>query len=147
MQVNAFLARSNCVVKTLRSVIQPTPLRYDASAASNVVWSSVRYAFEMGARNGSCCSARRGIHRSRLRGCRVDLKPLCDVSGGIAVENPVKVLGDIADVRRREYALQLPKRVIGRQRFSIEHIDRCTGDLTRMQHLDQGRLIDDRAPR
>ena len=48
MQVNAFLARSNCVVKTLRSVIQPTPLRYDASAASNVVWSSVRYAFEMG---------------------------------------------------------------------------------------------------
>jgi hypothetical protein len=49
-----------------------------------------------------------------LRRRRLLLKPRGNVGGGIAVESAIEILGDVADVRRRENVIELPEGVIGR---------------------------------
>ncbi len=77
---------------------------------------------------------------------RVGFEPSGNIDRGICIERAIEVLGDVADVRRREDVVQFPEGVIGRQRLHVEYIDRCAGDPARLQRLDQGRLIDDRTP-
>src|SRR5260370_21131840 len=77
---------------------------------------------------------------------RVGFEPSGNIDRSICIEGAIEVLGDVADVRRREDVVQLPEGVIGRQRLHVEYIDRCASDSARLQRLDQGRLLDDRTP-
>src|SRR5260221_13494453 len=85
-------------------------------------------------------------HERLLGDRRVGFEPSGNIDRSICIESAIEVLGDVADVRRREDVVQLPEGVIGRQRLHVEYIDRCASDSARLQRLDQGRLIDDRTP-
>src|SRR6267142_3976837 len=83
------------------------------------------------------------IHsRSGLLDRRVCFEPSGNIGRSICIESAIEVLGDVADVRRREDVVQLPEGVIRRQRLHVEYIDRCASDPARLQRLDQGRLIE-----
>src|SRR6201993_3362087 len=74
--------------------------------------------------------------------CRrcVDLEPFCDVGSGVAVEGPIKIFADVADVWCCEGVLQLPEGMIRRQRLYVEYVDGCAGVPVRLQRFDQGCL-------
>src|SRR5207253_7066850 len=71
-------------------------------------------------------------------GCRVLQKnagysgllgqPARDILDRIVIESPVKVSGDVTDMRRGQDIIQRPERVIRRQRFDVEHVERRAGD-------------------
>ncbi len=74
-------------------------------------------------------------------------KPSGDVVGRLTVESSVDPVGDVADVRRGDDAVQRSQRVIGRQRLGVEDVETGSGDAPQPQRVDESRLVDDRAAR
>lgn len=75
------------------------------------------------------------------------VEPAGDFGSGLAVEHPVDLFGDIADVRRSDNGVQRPEGVGGRQRLGVEDVETGTGNAPRPQRVDERRLVDDRAAR
>jgi hypothetical protein len=75
------------------------------------------------------------------------LQPARDLGGGLAVEHPIDLLGDIADVRGGDHAVQRSQWMPSRQRLGVEDIEAGAGDATRPQRVDESRLVDNRAAR
>src|ERR1700722_17863809 len=93
----------------------------------------------------------RGLDRSKrpptwLGDPRVGFEPGGNIGCGVCIEDAIELLGDVADVGRREDVVEFPEGMIGRQRLDVEYIDRRAGDPALPQRLDQGRLIDDWSP-
>jgi hypothetical protein len=74
-------------------------------------------------------------------------QPAGDFGGGLPIEHPVDLLGDIADVRGGDHVVQRSQRMPGRQGLSVEDIEPGTGDAPRPQRVQESRLVDDRATR
>ncbi|HEY1839610.1 MAG TPA: phosphatase PAP2 family protein [Mycobacterium sp.] len=74
-------------------------------------------------------------------------QPTGDLGRGLTVEDPVDLLGDVADVRRGDHGVQRPQRVPGRQRLGVEDVETGSAEPPRSQDVDQSRLVDDRAAR
>jgi hypothetical protein len=74
-------------------------------------------------------------------------QPPGDLGGGLAVEHPIDLLGDVADVRGGDHAVQRPQRMPRRQRLGVEDIETGTGDAPRPQRVDESRLVDNRSAR
>src|SRR5271170_7745452 len=75
------------------------------------------------------------------------VEPLPNIRDGIFVKRLVKTLRYVADMRRRQYVVQRPEGVRGRQRLNVEYVDRRAGDLLVLQHANQSLLFDDRPAR
>jgi PAP2 superfamily len=50
-------------------------------------------------------------------------QPTCDVGRGLAVEDPIDLLGDVTDVRRGDHVVQRSQRVPGGQRLDVEDVE------------------------
>jgi hypothetical protein len=74
-------------------------------------------------------------------------QPAGDLGGRLAVEHPIDLLCDIADVRGGDHAGQRSQRMPSRQRLGVEDIEPGTGDAPRPQRIDEGRLVDNRTAR
>jgi hypothetical protein len=74
-------------------------------------------------------------------------QPAGDLGGGLAVEDPVDLLGDVADVRGGGDVVQRTQRMPRGQRLGVEDVEAGTGDAPRAQSVDQSRLVDNRAAR
>src|SRR6185437_14921879 len=81
-----------------------------------------------------------GEHADGLAG-----QPGDDILDRVGVEDPVSVERDVADVRGEHRARRGAKRVVGRQRLHVEHVEAGAGDPAGAQRLDQRGLVDDRA--
>jgi hypothetical protein len=75
------------------------------------------------------------------------VQPAGDLGGGLAVEHPVDLLGDVADVRGGDHVVQRSQRMPSGQRLGVEDIEPGTGDAPRPQRIDESRLVDNRAAR
>src|SRR6202040_3843845 len=75
------------------------------------------------------------------------VEPFPNIRDGILVERLVKTVRYVADMRRCQYVVQCLEGVRRRQRFNVEYVDRCAGDLLVLQHADQSLLFDDRPTR
>jgi hypothetical protein len=75
------------------------------------------------------------------------VQPAGDLGGGLAVEHPVDLLSDVADVRGGDHVVQRSQRMPSRQRLGVEDIEPGTGDAPRPQRIDESRLVDNRAAR
>ena len=74
-------------------------------------------------------------------------RPPGDVGGGLTVEGPIDHIGDIADMRGCNHSVERTQGMPNRQRLHVEHVECRLGDRARPQSLEQGVLVDDRAPR
>jgi hypothetical protein len=74
-------------------------------------------------------------------------KPVGDLGGGLAIEDAVDRVGDVADVRGGDDGVQRAQRVLGRQRLGVEHVEAGPGEPARPHGLDESYLVDDRAAR
>src|SRR5580692_5176604 len=79
--------------------------------------------------------------------CLMCVEPLPNIRDGVPVERRVKTMRYVADMRRCQYVVQRPKRVIRRQRLNVEYVDGRAGDSLVLQHADQSFLVDDRPAR
>src|SRR3984893_245707 len=79
--------------------------------------------------------------------CLMGVEPLPNIRDGILVERIVKIMRYVSDMRRREYVVERPERVIRRQRLNVEYVDCRAGDSLVLQHADQSLLSDDRPAR
>ncbi|KPY50464.1 hypothetical protein ALO56_05267 [Pseudomonas viridiflava] len=73
--------------------------------------------------------------------------PGLDVLDHQAIEGLVIVLGNVADMRRRQHVAQRAERVVFRERLGIEHVQSGSGDSALLQGFDQRRFVDDRPAR
>jgi PAP2 superfamily len=55
-------------------------------------------------------------------------EPTSDLGRGLAVEDPIDLLGDVADVRRGDHVVQQPQRVPDRQRLDVEDVEACSAN-------------------
>jgi hypothetical protein len=74
-------------------------------------------------------------------------QPAGDLGGGLAIEHPIDLLCDIADVRGGDHAGQRSQRMPGRQRLGVEDIEPGTVDAPRLQRIDESRLVNNRTAR
>jgi hypothetical protein len=74
-------------------------------------------------------------------------QPAGDLGGRLAVEHPIDLLCDIADMRGGDHAGQRSQRMPSRQRLGVEDIEPGTGDAPRPQRIDEGRLVNNRTAR
>lgn len=83
--------------------------------------------------------------RLRLRKSAVAgfAKPAGDLGGGLAIEDAVDAVGDIADVRGGDHGVQRTQRVRDRQRLGVEHIETGAGKPARPYRVDESCLVDD----
>jgi hypothetical protein len=58
-------------------------------------------------------------------------QPTSDLGRGLAVEDPIDLLGDVADVRRGNHIVQRSQRVPGRQRLDVEDVEARAGESLR----------------
>jgi hypothetical protein len=58
-------------------------------------------------------------------------QPTSDLGRRLAVENPIDLLGDVADVRRGDHVVQQSQRVPGRQRLDVEDVEACSANSLR----------------
>jgi hypothetical protein len=58
-------------------------------------------------------------------------QPMSDVGRRLAVEDPIDLLGDVADVRRGDHVVQQSQRVPGRQRLDVEDVEACSANSLR----------------
>jgi hypothetical protein len=58
-------------------------------------------------------------------------QPTSDVGRRLAVEDPIDLLGDVADVRRGDHVVQQSQRVPGRQRLDVEDVEACSANSLR----------------
>src|SRR5215470_5067859 len=70
-----------------------------------------------------------------------------DVLERLAKEDPVGLLGHVAQVRGDHRVRELAERVVERQRLLVEDVEAGAGDGPVPQGPDEGRLVDDGAPR
>src|SRR2546425_1827152 len=70
-----------------------------------------------------------------------------DALDRLAVEEPVLLGGDVADVRGGDHGLDPPERVVERQRLDVEDIEPGARESSALKGLDQGPLVHDRSPR
>jgi hypothetical protein len=84
------------------------------------------------------CSGRLD-HPDRLAG-----KERGDVLDGVAEEDLVGLLGDVADVRGEDGAPFAAERVVPRQRLGVEDVEPGAADRAFPQRLDQRPLVDER---
>jgi hypothetical protein len=75
------------------------------------------------------------------------LQPAGDLGGGLTVERPVDLVGDIPDVRGGDHIVQCAQRVLDGQWLDVEHVESGRGEPVRAQRLDQRCLVDDGSPR
>ena len=75
------------------------------------------------------------------------LEKRLDVLKGVAVEDAVGFVGDVAEVRRDDDVVEPPQGMVEGQRLDIEHVEAGPGDGAALQGLDEGGLIDDGAAR
>ena len=73
------------------------------------------------------------------------VEPIPNIRNGVLIEGPVKIFRDVADMGRCQYVVHRPEWARGRQRLSVEYVDRRAGDLLVPQRADQSLLLDDRA--
>jgi hypothetical protein len=76
-----------------------------------------------------------------------EAEPAGDLSGGLAVERPANLVGDIADAGRGHHGVERPQWMPGRQRLGIEDVEAGSGQPVRPQCLDGSGLVDDWAAR
>jgi hypothetical protein len=74
-------------------------------------------------------------------------QPAGDLGGGLAVEHPIDLLRDVADVRGGDHTGQGSQRMPSRQRFGVEDIEPGAVDTPRSQRIDESRLVDNRTAR
>jgi hypothetical protein len=74
-------------------------------------------------------------------------QPAGDLGSGLAVEDPVDLVGDVAHVRGGGDVVQRAQRMPRRQRLGVEDVEAGAGDTPRAQSIDQSRLVDNRAAR
>jgi hypothetical protein len=58
-------------------------------------------------------------------------QPTSDLGRRLAVEDPIDLLGDVADVRRCDHVVQQSQRVPGRQRLDVENVEACSANSLR----------------
>jgi PAP2 superfamily len=87
--------------------------------------------------------SRRRMSRSAAAGAQ----PAADLGGGLAVEHPVDLLGDVADVRGGDHVAQRPQWIPSRQWLGVEDVEPRAGDPPRSERVDESRLVDNRAAR
>src|SRR5580704_14490696 len=75
------------------------------------------------------------------------IQPLRNILDRVAIESPVEVSGDVPDMRRRQDVFQRPERVIHRQGFDVEYVERRASDAAFTQNRDECRLVNDRTTR
>jgi hypothetical protein len=92
-------------------------------------------------------NSRRSRRRASTSALSAPAEPAADLAGGLSIEGAVDPVGDVTDVRRGEHAVQRAQRVPSRQRLDVKHIQTCSGESSRSQSVDEGRLIDDLAAR
>jgi hypothetical protein len=86
--------------------------------------------------------------RRALKSIAADLaQPVGDFAGGLTVEGAVNPVGDIADVRGGDHALQRAQRVSRRQRLDVEDVESRPRNPARPHRVDERCLVDDRAAR
>jgi PAP2 superfamily len=69
--------------------------------------------------------------RASKSAAAVLVQPTGDLGRGLAVEDPIDLLGDIADVRRGDDVVQRSQRVPGRQRLDLEDVEAGAGNSLR----------------
>src|SRR2546428_13809389 len=70
-----------------------------------------------------------------------------DTLDRLAVEEPVLLGGDVADVRGGDHGLDPPERVVERQRLDVEDIEPGARESSALKGLDEGPLVHDPSPR
>src|SRR5690242_8688587 len=74
---------------------------------------------------------------------RMGVEPVVNIRDGILVERLIKTVRYVTDMRRCQYVVQRPERVIRGQWLDVEYVDRRAGDSLVLQHADQSWLLDD----
>jgi len=74
-------------------------------------------------------------------------QPAGDLVGGLAIEDPVGLIGDVADVWGGDHAVQRPQWMRSGKWLGVEDIEPGAGDPPGPQRVDESRLVDNRAAR
>jgi PAP2 superfamily len=74
-------------------------------------------------------------------------QPTGDLGGGLAIEHPIDLICDIANVRGGDHTGQRSQRMPSRQRLGVEDIKPGTADAPRPQRIDESRLVNNRTAR
>ena len=82
-------------------------------------------------------------HRASKSALADSTEPPGDLGGGLAVEDSVDTVGDVADMRRGHHGVQRAQRMPRWQRLSAEDIEAGPGESMRPQGVDESRLVDD----
>src|SRR5262249_20389921 len=72
-------------------------------------------------------------------------EPPDDIRDRILIEDPVEVARDVSDMRRRNHGVELPQRMISRERLDIENVYGGAGDVPIAERIDEGGLVNDRS--
>src|SRR5262245_29133564 len=73
------------------------------------------------------------------------IQPCRDAPHHIPVKRSIETVGDISDVGGSQHIFHASKRMLRRQWFEIEHINRGSRYCMRAKCLDEGWLVNDRA--
>src|SRR4029077_16465994 len=71
--------------------------------------------------------------------------PGFDVFDRVPIKRLVQGSGAITEMRRCENIREMAERMLGRQRFDIEHVQAGAGDFPSLQDFDESTLVDDGA--
>jgi hypothetical protein len=133
---------------------RPLLVAYPLAMAFVLVYSAEHFVIDilLGWALAAAVSAAMGLadrwwSRRRASRSAALAEPAGDLGGGIAVEHPVHLLGDVADVRRGDDVVERPKRMPGRQRLGVEDVESGSGDPVRPQCVDESGLVDNRSAR
>jgi len=133
---------------------RPLLVAYPLAMAFVLVYSAEHFVVDilMGWALAAAVSAVLGLldswwSRRRASKSAALTQPAGDLGGGLAVEDPVDLFGDVAHVRGGGDVVQRAQRMPRRQRLGVEDVEAGTGDAPRAQRVDQSRLVDNRASR
>jgi hypothetical protein len=134
---------------------RPLLVAYPLAMAFVLVYSAEHFVVDilLGWALAAAVSAAMGLtdswwsRRRASKSAALAAEPAGDLGSGLAVEHPVDLLGDVADVRRGDDVVERSKRVRGRQRLGVEDVETGAGDASRPQRLDESRLVNNRAAR
>jgi hypothetical protein len=133
---------------------RPLLVAYPLAMAFVLVYSAEHFVVDilMGWALAAAVSAVMGLldswwSRRRIAKSAALTQPAGDLGGGLAIEDPVDLFGDVAHVRGGGDVVQRAQRMPGRQRLDVEDVEAGTGDAARAQGVDQSRLVHNRATR